>query len=196
MKQIIYFILIVLGLSVPLAGKSVTLSWDPVDDADLRTYRIHWGTASQHYEFFADVGTTTTYTLVGLQDDVKYYFVVTAIDFWGNESEFSNEVASSGSQQQPSLPQRFDLGDAYPNPFNPQTSIEFALPVDSRVTISIFNFLGQRIKILEDGMFQAGYHSSVWNATDEIGNPVASGTYFCVLEVDNIRITRSMILLR
>ena len=196
MKTYFMFLFISIVLSNSLSARSITLTWEPVGDQDLRTYRIHWGSTSRQYDNFTDVGMETSYTLSALQDDVKYYFVVTAIDFWGNESEFSNEAISSGGQQQPSLPERFELKEAYPNPFNAQTVFDFEVPLDSHIKISVYNYLGQEIKVLQDRGFEAGYHRSIWDGTDNNDNPVATGTYFCVLQVDKVRITRSMILLR
>jgi hypothetical protein len=71
----------------------------------------------------------------------------------------------------------FRLGNAYPNPFNPVTSIEFALPLDSRVTLTIYNVFGQVVARLLDGTRAAGAYSVQWEASS-----VASGIYFCRME--------------
>jgi gluconolactonase len=74
------------------------------------------------------------------------------------------------------LPAGFDLYQNYPNPFNPSTTIRFALPAQSRVTIDIYNLLGQRVAEIVNGEMEAGFHSVTWRA------PAASGVYFCRME--------------
>lgn len=70
----------------------VQLAWNPNTEPDLAGYRIHYGTASGVYTVHVDVGNVTTYTVPGLEDGTRYYFVATAYDTSANESEYSNEV--------------------------------------------------------------------------------------------------------
>jgi beta-glucosidase len=72
------------------------------------------------------------------------------------------------------LPQQYLLGDSYPNPFNPSTTIDYQLPVQSRVSIVIYDVLGREIQKLVDGSIEAGYHALRFDATTD-----ASGPYFC-----------------
>jgi hypothetical protein len=71
-----------------------------------------------------------------------------------------------------SVPASYELGQNYPNPFNPSTTITYALPAQSRVTIEVFNVLGQKVATLVDEVRTAGVHQAVWNAN------VPSGLYF------------------
>lgn len=71
------------------------------------------------------------------------------------------------------LPVTFKLEQNYHNPFNSTTTIRFELPVQSRVSLKIYNLLGQVVKVLKDGNEQPGVKSFEWNAT---GLP--SGVYF------------------
>ena len=92
------------------------------------------------------------------------------------------------------LPDGFYLGDAYPNPFNPTTTIEYAIPVAGEVKLEVFNLLGQKVSTLVDGLQEAGGHSVDWNSTDESGQSVASGVYFYRLTTDNFTQSKKMIL--
>jgi M6 family metalloprotease-like protein len=94
------------------------------------------------------------------------------------------------------LPGRFELHSNYPNPFNPTTRIEFALPSASQVRIEVFNIMGQKITTLIDSDLEAGYHSVEWNGTDNSGQAVASGIYFYRLTTDNFVDSKRMILLK
>ncbi|MGB7623311.1 MAG: fibronectin type III domain-containing protein [Terriglobia bacterium] len=71
-----------------------TLTWDPNIDV-VAGYKLYFGTASRVYGPPIDVGNQTSYTVVGLDYGVKYYFAVTAYDFDGNESGYSNEVSKT-----------------------------------------------------------------------------------------------------
>jgi len=70
-------------------------------------------------------------------------------------------------------PTEFLLSQAYPNPFNPTTTLSFAIPIDNEVSLSIYNLQGREVSSLIDGNMDAGYHSIVWDA-----NSYASGIYF------------------
>jgi len=62
------------------------------------------------------------------------------------------------------VPSDYVLEQNFPNPFNPETKIEFQLPQASHVLIKIFNILGQEIRALADKQYQAGYHNARWAA--------------------------------
>ncbi len=85
------------------------------------------------------------------------------------------------SEMRPELPRHYSLRQAYPNPFNPATKIEYDLPRDSKVTLRIYNLLGQLVTTLVDRIQDAGYKSVDWNATN---NP--SGIYFYRIEATDI----------
>ena len=93
------------------------------------------------------------------------------------------------------LPQGFELGANYPNPFNPSTMIPYRLPASMHVRLEVFNLLGQRIATLVDGEQPAGFHTASWDATDAAGQAVAAGVYLYRLSGDGMRATRSMLLI-
>ena len=70
---------------------------------------------------------------------------------------------------------------AFPNPFNPRTSITFELPTSRQVRVAIYNLKGQRVRALANRTFEAGPRSVVWEGRDDVGQQVASGTYFVVI---------------
>jgi hypothetical protein len=75
-------------------------------------------------------------------------------------------------------PTEFALSQNYPNPFNPTTNITYALPVDSKLTLEVYNTLGQRVRTLVQGEKPAGFHTMEWNGTGNEGQQLASGVYF------------------
>jgi hypothetical protein len=94
------------------------------------------------------------------------------------------------------LPSGFELHQNYPNPFNPATSIEFSLPTASRVSLEVFNVLGERVALLLDGSVEAGVHRVEWDGRNLAGQSVSSGVYFYRLQSDGISETKKMLLLK
>ncbi|MCI0692806.1 FG-GAP-like repeat-containing protein [candidate division KSB1 bacterium] len=94
-------------------------------------------------------------------------------------------------------PDDYHLEQNYPNPFNPSTTISFSLPLNKRISLSIYNMNGQEIKkLIDDADYNPGTHSVQWDATDDQGNPVASGVYIYRLVYGNFSKTKTMTLVR
>jgi hypothetical protein len=94
------------------------------------------------------------------------------------------------------LPMAYSLGQNVPNPFNPTTSIEFAIPKSGMVTVEVFNVLGQKVKTLVNEDLRAGYKRVDWDGTDDGGSAVASGVYLYRLKVNDFSETKKMLLLK
>ncbi len=100
------------------------------------------------------------------------------------------EVESAGT------PDSYSLSDAYPNPFNPETTIEFGLPTDGYVKVDVYNTAGQLVNSLVDKDLSAGAYKTTWDAMTEEGQQVSSGVYFYRMEAGDFTDTRSMTLLK
>ena len=95
------------------------------------------------------------------------------------------------------LPTRFALGEAYPNPFNPSTTVRFAVPAaGGDVRLAIFDIRGRLVRTLVRGHRDGGMHTAVWNGTDDKGARVSSGMYFVILETGGGVQTRKISLLK
>ena len=86
----------------------------------------------------------------------------------------------------------------YPNPFNPETWIPFQLAKEADVTIKIFDMSGRLVRTLRLGRLKPGYYvdksrAAYWDGRNELGERVASGVYFCVLEAGKFRAVRRMV---
>lgn len=101
---------------------------------------------------------------------------------------------NSPALQKVILPEKFALLGNYPNPFNMETVIRYALPSDATVRITVFNILGQPIKTLVNEYQSAGFQHTSWNGLSANGQPVSSGIYFVVMAVGKHRFVQKMIL--
>ena len=93
------------------------------------------------------------------------------------------------------LPEQFELGANYPNPFNPSTIIPYQLPAPMHVRLEVFNLLGQRVTTLVDAHQPAGFHTASWDATDAGGQAVGAGVYLYRLSGARAKLTRRMLLI-
>jgi hypothetical protein len=76
----------------------------------------------------------------------------------------------------------FILYPAYPNPFNPSTTISFSIPTASYAELNVYNIRGQKVKTLVNGNIEAGHHRFSWNGKNDMGHSVSSGVYFFELQ--------------
>ncbi len=92
-------------------------------------------------------------------------------------------------------PTAFNLSPAHPNPFNHSTVLNFSLPFDGTVSLTVYNVMGQMIRTLVSGRYHAGNHSIRWNGTDDSGDEVSSGIYFAQLMSNrDTRVVKMMLL--
>lgn len=77
------------------------------------------------------------------------------------------------------IPREYALGSPRPNPFTGRMLVRYALPIRSRVSLRIYNAGGVLIRTLTAAELPAGFHSTLWNGTDDRGQRVQPGTYFC-----------------
>lgn len=93
-------------------------------------------------------------------------------------------------------PDDFNLNPAYPNPFNPTTTIGFDVAKSMKVKLTVYNTLGQEIKTLVNTKKMPGKYQTIWDGKDNAGHAVASGIYFYRLEAGSFVKTRKMMLIK
>jgi len=142
-------------------------------------------------------GTNQHVTDVNLPPNQWYYYTVFARNDGGeysiptDESRVSIYLGENVGIDENILPERITYLRAYPNPFNPTTTIDFGLIESSDITLSIYNLLGQRVATVYEGVQDAGEHSVTWDAT-----AFPSGVYFARLEAGGRSENVKMVLLR
>ncbi|MDA3862175.1 MAG: T9SS type A sorting domain-containing protein [Melioribacteraceae bacterium] len=164
---------------------SVELRWNRNSEKDINYYCVY-----KEDEKIATIIDTTFIDSDVL--DGEYVYKITAVDFNGNESGFSESVSAVvGVEDETELPTEFSLSQNYPNPFNPSTVIEFALPTSGNVSLKVFNSLGEEVAELVNTEMVAGYHSVNFDASN-----LSSGIYFYRITADNFIQAKKMLLLR
>ena len=134
---------------------------------------------------------------IEVEDVGAYEYWVTAVDLSGLESDPSNSVSAVLSADEAlGLPTEFALNQNYPNPFNPSTQIQYALPEETRVVISIYDLMGRKVRTLVNDVQDAGYRSVMWNATNDMGRLVSAGVYIYSIQAGDFIQNRKMVLMK
>lgn len=182
-------------LDLRMAGPDL-LAWNAADAPDVSTYRIYVSATSEgQFDFYGETG-QLEYSLG--EDTHGQYLAVTTVDHAGNEGPLTDAVAWNGTPVDPQgLPSAVALLPNYPNPFNPKTSVRFALPTDSSVDLAIYDMTGRRVRSLLAGKtLPAGEHAVNWDGCDDSGTAMASGIYFARLTTPERVESRKMSLLK
>jgi|GEM_PF-2008553 len=172
------------------------LQWDASPSPDVKFYRIH-----------RDVTPGFTPTFVNAVDSVAgnswvdpayngwaVYYVIEAVDSAGNASIGTKPDVTTDVDDRP-VPSRWALGQNVPNPFNPATTISFAVPEGGgNVTLTVFDVTGHLVATLFNRNASPGIHRIAWNGRDRRGRRVSSGVYFYRLHTPSGDFTRKMTL--
>jgi len=102
----------------------------------------------------------------------------------------------SGLSELPDLENELRLAAPTPNPFNPNTTVEFLLPEDGRVTVTVCDLRGQLIRLLLDEKMEAETHSTHWDGRDTDGKMAAAGIYLFRLEAGGVTVTKKGVLVK
>lgn len=108
----------------------------------------------------------------------------------------ANSVSTAIEQTESSVSNRFELYPNYPNPFNPETTIRFELSNNTQAKLSVYNLLGQRVRVLTDQYYKQGIYKIKWNGRDDNGKNLPSGIYFVRLQSGRFCKTQKMILVQ
>ncbi len=141
--------------------------------------------------------------IVDLREQSHYSFYEGMRAFVANErgARFvlligSEAFAHSHSDALPQSPGRTVLHQNRPNPFNPATIVRYEVAGDGPVAVRVYDVHGARVRDLYVGRRPAGIYEVPWNGTNDSGQPVASGVYFCRLTAGSVTETRKMVLLK
>ena len=110
---------------------------------------------------------------------------------------YRNPLFTGIREESPSLyPQEILLLSAYPNPFNPTTTIRYTIPENSQVKITIYDQQGRQVNTLVNAQQTVGDYHLQWNGTDASGRQLSSGLYFCQVQAGRFTETMKLVLLK
>jgi len=180
----------------------VSLSWTAPEEhthlATLSGYKVFRNATLLPDGIITDVD-ILTYTDSEVVNDTTYeYYVVAVYTDPVGESEPSDTVSATPltDHDEVIVPVATALVGNYPNPFNPETTIRFALANEDRVNIAIYNINGQLVRSLTNKVYGVGMHQVTWNGRDEHGRTVGSGVYFYRMTTDGYVSVRKMLLMK
>jgi hypothetical protein len=185
------------SFTASVTGNNVTLDWETATEVNNSGFAIERKSANSEFiqiGFVPGFGTTAEPKAYTFTDNSllpgAYSYRLKQIDFDGT-FEYSDIV-----EVEVLTPDEFALAQNYPNPFNPSTKITFALAVDSKVSLKIFDVLGQEVTTLVNQDLTAGVHNYEFNALS-----INSGVYFYKIEATGVNGTefvdvKKMILLK
>lgn len=96
----------------------------------------------------------------------------------------------------PAVPGAVRLLGARPNPCNPSTVLRFELNAGGSVRLTVHDLTGRRVRLLENGRFEAGRHEARWDGRDDAGRPVASGVYLARIVAKGVADSARLVLIR
>lgn len=185
------------SFSADVLENSVVLNWVTATELNNLGFEIEHSINNHNFRkigFVPGSGTTAemrsySFVVQNVSSGIQYYRLK-QVDFGGSSTLYNSiEVTVP-------MPDNFVLYQNHPNPFNPNTTISFSLPVEADVTIKLFNMLGQEITKITEGNFAAGIHNINFDAQN-----LSSGVYVYTLETAGVngagfKSTKKMLLLR
>ncbi len=154
-----------------------TLSWSAPPDDDVAYYSVY-GSAGA-FDESAQLIDYTTSTRMDVAARAFAHYYVTATDRAGNES--SAATLDGPGAGTPATPHTLSVS-AYPNPFNPATTIRYTVPTPGHVFVDVFNVSGGKVRSLVDEDSPAGAFTARWDGRNDAGQSASSGIYFVRVE--------------
>jgi len=170
------------------------LTWNPNVENDLALYYLYRGTSAGFVPSAANrIGSPSApgYTDPGPAGN---FYKLSAVDIHGNESGFAALTGTTGVAG--GLPRELALARPSPNPAKSDVALRFALPRESRVSLTIHDAQGRLVKRLIAGIQPAGEHVARWDLRDDRGSSVGGGLYWVRLDFEGRSLTARLVALR
>ena len=186
------------AVETKIIRNSALLTWTTASESNNFGFEIHRRSgeesAWQMVRFLPGNGTVNSpRTYSWTDENLKpgtYFYRLKQIDFDGTYEFFSvGEVIISA-------PGTYSLAQNYPNPFNPVTKINYEIPVRTHVTLSIYNLIGERVRMLVDETQASGFYSVTWNGKNDQSQILPSGIYLYKLNTLDYTATKQMVFIK
>lgn len=170
-----------------IIDNTVRISWQTASESNNYGFEIERGTKNTEFKkigFVKGSGTCAAKKTYEFRDDEievcnHYFYRLKQLDLDGT-FEYSNIIELNFTG-----PKHFFLQQNYPNPFNAETIIQYILPQNAKITISIYDILGKKVKTLLKTNQAAGSYSIKWDGHDDTGQKAAGGIYFLQVQVNS-----------
>ncbi len=183
------------GFAAAYTQGNVDLTWDPAPEPDFQYFRVYrsidpgFVPAPEHLVH----ETAETSWQDSPTDPGSVYYKITALDHAGNESQPASSGAVTAVGDGPGTPTVFALRAAVPNPSSAGTHIVFDLPVETPVSLEVFDVSGRLVRTLVRESMPAGGHEVSWDGADESGRRVSAGVYLYRLRAGEFEATRRLV---
>jgi hypothetical protein len=176
------------------------LRWNSSENADSYTLQLSTAYDFSTYVIHQADLIDTVYTVSALAHDNTYYWQVKASNVAGDGLfsriwSFSTTSATSLGKKATTGMSGFSL-NVYPNPFNSTVRIDYQLPEETDVLITVYNSMGQAVQLLDAGVKSPGRYQLVWNGKKMSGEQVEGGVYFILFQTNAGILTQKMILIQ
>ena len=191
------------NLQATAGDAQATLTWSAPNNevgADITGYAYRYKESGGDFTAYTDIpesgpgeANARSYTVTELTNGLEYVFQVRALNEHGGglPAEVVVMLPTVTNTENEELPAEVTLSPNYPNPFNPETTIRYALPQAGEVRLVVYDLLGHEVAILVEGSKPAGDHTVRFGA----GN-LPSGLYVYRLQAQDKTIVRTMILVK
>lgn len=192
-----------------LNNGSLTLNWTTEAESNMLGYHILKSTTSDlksasriSFEIIRAYNSSSTnkYTFTDQEvyENNEYFYWLQSFEYDGTIEYFGpiNAKINITNQENPIIPLHTELGNAFPNPFNPATRINFSLNNSTNVSITIYNTRGQKVKTLINEHLSAGTHFVTWDGKDNEHKSCASGIYFYKMQTDTYTNIKKMLMIK
>ena len=183
------------SLTAALSGKLVNIQWTTVTETNNKGFALQRRTVGEweRIAFIEGRGTTTERSNYQYSDDFKFESYKGIIEYRLKQIDFSGAYEYSKIVEVivDLTPKEYVLYQNFPNPFNPNTKIKYALPQNSKVNLTVYNTIGEVVQILVDEIQEEGFHEVDFNASE-----LTNGIYFYRLVANDNAQVKKMILLK
>ncbi|MBN1351823.1 VCBS repeat-containing protein [candidate division KSB1 bacterium] len=175
--------------------RSVSLYWETEYEHENAGFNIHRavspeGSFTQINATLIRGNHTYSYDDHEVKGGITYYYRLENVDLSGRK--FMHPTISIETP----APEKFELYQNFPNPFNVDTVIRYQIPRDSHILLTVHNILGRVVRTLVDENQKAGFYNAYWDGKDNQGRDVGSGIYFYNIYADNFHQTKKLIVVR